>query len=532
MSYFLDDLKKNLRLSKDVKIVFPPPEIKADLAILSFKNDPQKLVLRIAEINLPIIEKAEAVGRYVNLTLNKQQLAALIIKGAARPAGGGKIKNKKIFIEFSSPNIAKPMHVGHLRNTAIGNSLKKIYQALGCQIVSANYLGDWGSQFGQLLLAWQKSRSKKLSVRFLSELYTAIHRQIAENPELADEARALSGKLEEGDRQLLALWRKFREISIKEFRRIYKELGVNFDLWNGESFYRKAAEKIIQTALREKVAKKSEGAIVVDLEKYSLRSYLLQKSDGVPLYSARDLAAAVWRLKKYRSSKIIYVVGREQELYFQQIFKTLALLGYPAERLAYVGYNTVTISGKKAATRAGRVVLVEDIISEAVKRAKKINPRLSISDIKKIGFGAVIYNILSQRRDKPVEFSWNRAVNLKGGSAPYVQYSYVRAKSILKNAKLSPKVEIGKLSDREGKLIMFLMRYPEVVKEAGRLNEPHLIAHYLNELAQEFNRFYNEIPVLKADAGVKQFRLALVKETASVIKNGLELLGIEIPKKM
>lgn len=516
MNYQLEKIKNSLRLPQGLAIISPPPEIKADLAIPCFQRSPQTVAKKIRS---SYIEKIEISGRYINLTLNKAKLAEKVLREIAKLKsryGSRAPKKSVIFLEYSSPNIAKPMHIGHLRNTLIGNSLKKIYAALGYKVISANYLGDWGAQFGQLLAAWQKSQKKKIDIEYLAKLYAKKANK--------EEAAKMFSLLEKGDRQLTALWKKIREASIKEFKRIYKKLGVSFNLWRGESCYKNAARQAIKEALNKKIAEYSEGAVIVNLEKEGLRTYLLQRSDGSTLYSARDLAAAQWRLKKYQPAKILYVVGQEQSLYLKQIFKTLEKMGYAAAKLEHVSYNLVVIGGKKASTRAGRVVWAKDVLQKAEQKAGK-----------QIGIGAVIFNLLSQKRAKVAEFSWDKALNLKGDSGPYLQYSYVRAQSILKKAGSSPSLTFkppAALSLSEENLIMSLAKYPEIVQEAGKLKEPHLIAVYLNHLAKLFNRFYETEPVLNAPETEKRFRLALTYGAAQVIKNGLGLLGIKTVEKM
>ncbi len=528
MTYTLDKLKKKLALPESLQIKFPPAEIEADLAIPCFREDPKKIASKIKGLKLPLIEEIKIEGRYVNLILNKNLLAKQVLSDIEKSGDkyGWAKDGKKILIEYSSPNIAKPMHIGHLRNNVIGHSLEKIYEARGNKVTSINHIGDWGTQFGKLILAWQKWGPKPITTENLYKLYVRINKQTAKNKELEQEARDTFTKLEKGDKKLLKIWERFKNHSIKEFKKTYKEFDINFDLWLGESFYKEAAEKIIKEALKKGVAHKEEdGAIVVDLEKHKLPSYILQKADGSTLYAGRDLAAAKWRLQKYKPTKILYVVGHEQELYFKQIFKTLELLGYDSSKLEHINYNLITIGGKKASTRAGRTVFLDEVIKEALRRTK---------NNKIIGLGAVVYNTLSQKRNRAIDFDWKKILNLEGNSAPYIQYVYVRAQSILKKAgkkKVGGKIVIE--TEREVRLIKLMAHYPEIIKQAQLLNEPYLIASYLNDLAQEFNRFYNSDPVLAAnDSSKVKTRLLIVSGVAKIIKNGLVLLGIKTPKKM
>lgn len=535
MDYALNKLKKKLALPVSLRIEFPPHEIEADLSIPSFKENPKKIADKIKKLKIPLIEKVEVKSGYVNLTLHKNILAKQVfaeIKKVKNKYGWAKATKNKVLIEYSSPNIAKPMHIGHLRNTVIGNALKNIYKAVGYKVISANYIGDWGTQFGLMLLAYKKEKKWEWTLEYMGKQYAKMANNAQKNPKLAEEARELFSKLEKGDKDLIKIWKKIRKISLREFKKIYKELGVSFDFWNGESFYKKSAKEAIKETLKKKVAHQEKGGpVVVEFKKDKLPSFLLEKADGATLYAARDLAAAKWRLKKYNPESIIYITGQEQELYFKQIFKTLELIGYPTEKLKHIGYNLVTIKGKKASTRAGRIVFVKDILKESIKKIKD----------KKIAYGAVIYNTISQKRNRLIEFDWKKVLNLQGNSAPYIQYGYVRAQSILKKAKTHAYQQAGKgtspksysnLNEREGSLVMLLAKFPEIIKNAQKINEPHLIANYLNTLVQVFNRFYESDPIIKAEKDVRIFRLELISAVSQTIKNGLELLGIQVPKKM
>ena len=524
------------------KVEIPPAEIDADLAVPIFGNPALKedLLKKIKDLNNPLFSEIKIVSNYINIKLDIEKLAPITLESVL---GGGDDYGfnddgaaQTILIEYSSPNIAKPMHIGHLRNTAIGHALTKIYQANGYKVITANYIGDWGMPYAKVILAYQKwgddQEFAKRPVLYLAELYTRITEEAAANPQLDEEARAIFKKMEDGDKELLSLWEKFRNVSIRYFQEIYKILGVDFDLWQGESFYQKFVEETIKEALDKAIARKeSDGPIVVNLDQFKLPSFLLAKSDGASLYGARDLAAAKWRLKNYHPEKIIHVVGHEQELYFKQIFATLGLMGYPQERFSQVSYGLVTMDGKKLSTRAGHVVYLEDLLEETIKEAK---------GIKEVGIGAVIYSMLSQGKEKDVSFSWENTLNIHGNSAPYIQYGYVRAKSVLEKSPTSSQdvksiftscddVNIGKT---EAKLIKQMAFYPETVRQAKELNAPHIITNFLQNFVQEFNRFYAESPILNTEANVKDFRLALTAASAQVIKNGLALLNIKTPNRM
>jgi len=515
------------------KIEIPPSEIEADLAIPAFKLDKERIAAEIKASQNPFIAEAKIVGNYINIKLNPLALIPDFVKPAAEKDDYGKNNDgqkKTVLIEYSSPNIAKPLHIGHLRNTLLGRSLKNIYEANGYKVVTENWIGDWGKQYGLIALAYQQWGSeaefKKQPTKHLFDLYVRISQEAEANPDLHDEARKTFKKIEDGDKDLLKLWKKFRDASIKDFKSTYKRLGIDFDIWNGESFYTKFMPAIQKAAIDKGIAKKeTDGPLVVDLSQYGLRSFLLAKSDGASLYSTRDLATTKWRLETYDPEKIIYVIAHEQELHIRQVFKTMELFGHPKEKFVHVNYGIVTMAGSKMSTRAGNVVFLDDIIDEAIKKAGN----------ETIGLGALTYNILAQGNERDMHFSWEKALNLEGNSAPYIMYGYVRCLSILSKApnyKFQTPNKFQIKNDLEKKLIKRVAFYPEFVRQACQLNEPHVIASYLNNLVQEFNRFYANCPVLEAGEEVKRSRLLLIKAVANIIKSGLWLLGIQTVKKM
>lgn len=541
MTYLLDDIKKKTKLPQKAQFVIPPSEARADLAVPAFDFNPNKIADKLKKAKHPLIADVRVVGKYVNIDFDNGKLSAFVLKNilkqGVRYGFNNNGKNKKVLIEYSSPNIAKPLHIGHLRNTVLGMALKNIYSANGYKVLTENWLGDWGKQYGLLILAYKKwgndEKFKKSPTNHLLKLYVRITKLAEKNKKLDEEAKSIFKKLESGDKDLMRLWKKFRQASIRDFKKTYKKLGAEFDYWNGEFFYTEFMEKIVKKAIRKGVAKKEvEGPVVVNLEKYGLRSYLLTKSDGTSLYDTRDLAAAEYRLKKYKPEKIIYVVGKEQELHLKQIFKTMELMGYPKDKFVHIGYGIVSLKGIKMSTRAGNIVALDDLLEKAVKKAdgKKV-----------IGIGAVIYNMLSHSNERNISFSWDRSLNLQGNSAPYTQYVYVRILGILRKVtkgkgEAFPEAKLFGAefhpTPAETEVVKALAFYPEVIKKAQMKNSPHLIANYLNNLSQKFNRFYEVDPILKAGKETKMRRLLLVKATGQVIKNGLSLLGIKTPNKM
>ncbi len=534
------------------KIEIPPEGVGADLAIPCFREKPEDVAEKIRGLNNPLFGNIAVTGRYVNISFDLDALASAVLAEVAakketygwNASGAG----KTVMLEYSAPNIAKPMHMGHARNNAIGHALVNIYKANGYGVVVTNHFGDWGMSLAKIMLAFQKWGDRvefeKDPIRTLLGLYVRITKEIKTAPELEDEARELFKKLEAGDAGLRALWQEFRDISVKNFERVYALFGINFDLWHGESFYEPFIKEAVGEALAKGAAQYGEPdenggrPVAVNLDAFKLPSFLLVKSDGASLYGARDIAVGRWRLKEYpQAEKIIYVVGHEQELYLRQIFKTLGLMGYPEEKFKHVSYGVVTLDGRKISTREGGIVFLEDGLKEAVAKTK---------GIKEVGVGAILYNMLSMGREHDIAFSWDAALSVQGNSAPYIQYAYVRAKAILDKAKMTDSgirttegdssflnLEscIVNPSSHEARLLKRIAHYPQAVAQAHALDAPHIVATFLNEFAQEFSRFYDAVPVLE-EGEARALRLALVAASAQVIKNGLWLLGIEVPERM
>lgn len=547
------------------EIVFPPPDIDADIAIPCFsiarqqRRSPQQIAEEIAK-NVkdklpPLIASVEAIGGYVNFCVDPLRFCHHVIddfitlKDSYGCSQMG--KGKTIIIDFSSPNIAKPFSVGHLRSTIIGQSIYNIYSFLGYRVVGDNHIGDWGTQFGKLIVAYQKwgnkERIENASLQGLLDLYVRFHKEATES--LEEEARRWFKKLEDGDQKAVELWEWFKEISLKEFNRIYQKLNIKFDLALGESFYNRMLPEIIEDIEKTGVAERDrEGTLLVRLEHFNIHTPLLiQKRDGSSLYSTRDLATAKYRIQHYHPFMIVYVVGSEQKLYFQQWFTVFQqLLGYDVQ-LVHVDFGLVRLPEGRMSTREGRVIFLEDVINEAIFRARNIieQKRPSLSEDQKeriaqiVGIAAIKYNDLSQNRVKEVVFDWEKMLSFEGNSAPYLQYSYTRARSILRKANYS---ECGedyfqlsrslKLKE-EIELVKRLAKFNYTVKQAAESFHPHIIASYLFELAQLFTAFYNTAPVLHAESkDLRKARLFLVWAYSIVLKNGLSLLGIECLEEM
>ncbi len=507
----------------------------------------QEIVSRIGAYNF--LEKAEAVGGYVNFTLNKKMVASRVVEqvltegiGYGRSEEGA---GKTVCIDFSSVNIAKPFHMGHLLNTSIGGALCRIYRSLGYKVVGINHLGDWGTQFGKLIVAYKKWGSREdvdsRGVKALFDIYVRYHKEAEEDPSLDDEARAWFKKIEDGNEEALSLFGYFKEVTMKEVERVYKRLNVTFDSYAGESFYNDKMQPVLDELEEKGLLELSEGAKVVRFEGDKMPPCLLVRSDGATLYATRDLAAAVYRKNTYDFYKCLYVVAYQQNLHFQQIFEVLRLMGKPwAADMVHVAHGMVSLQDGALSSRGGRVVFVEDVLNTAVSKAGKIiaekNPDLKDRDkiAEQVGVGATIFAMLFNSRIKDMVFDYDKVLNFDGETGPYVQYTYARCCSLLEKC-----VSEGDDFDDEGianpeayALVKALEKYPESVRLAGEKYEPSIVARQVVDIAQAFNKFYFEHNIKDAAPAVRNARLALVGATRQVIESGLTLLGISAPQRM
>lgn len=576
--YAIVNIKKSLSeilaISQNhFSLEFPPNHIKADLSVPLFdlakelKNDPKRLAEELAEkINKTkndFFENAQVFGQYLNLNLKKQKTYPLVLKEVSKlkeKFGQSDIgSGKTILIDYSGPNIAKPFGVGHLRSTIIGQALANIYEATGHIVIKDNHLGDWGTQFGKLIYAYQnwldKENFKKNQIEELNNLYVRFHREAEQNSNLEDEARKIFQQLESGDENLLKTWSKFEKISVAEFNKVYKKLGVKFDTSLGESYFADDSEKIIKESLEKKIAFKDPNTGAIAVEIADLPSFLLQKQDGSTLYITRDLATLKFRTKIFKPQETLYVVGEEQSLHFKQMFALAKAMGCVDGNAAkHIGFGLVMTDGEKMSTRKGTLVRLEDLIDQSIAKSKEIlrqkNKELcekeaeEISEI--VGIGAVIYNDLRQSRQKNISFDWNRMLDFEGGSAVYLQYTVARINSVLKKVAHANHQGEALMSrtpldgqkpvfekESEFALAKKMMFFPQIILNAQKHNSPHLIAVYLEELAQLFNHFYNEVSIMGTkDENLKSSRIALIKSVSVVIKNGLILLGVKIPEKI
>lgn len=513
------------------------------------KKAPQAIAAAIAEqIDASGFERVVATGSYVNFFLDKaavsQDVLSQILSKKTNYGQSQIGQGQTITIDMSSPNIAKPFSVGHLRSTIIGDSLAYIHEKLGFQVIRINHLGDWGKQFGMLIVAYKlwgdKAAVEANPITELLKLYVRINTEAEEKPELDEEARLWFKKLEDGDPEAWELWQWFRDESLVEFNHIYKKLGVSFDHYQGEAFYNDKMEEGIQLLADKHLLQESQGAQIVNLEHYDLPPALIKKSDGATLYITRDIATALYRKRTYDFAKNIYVVGQEQSNHFKQLKAVLKEMGFDwSEEMIHVTFGLVTKDKKKLSTRKGNIILLEPTLDEAISRARAQietkNPDLEDKEAvaHAVGVGAVKFYDLKTDRDNGYDFDLEAMVSFEGETGPYVQYAYARIQSILRKADFSPRAEERyQLADAESwEIIKQLQHFPQTIQLAGEKLEPSLIAKYALQLAQAFNKYYAHTRILD-DSPERNSRLALAYATGIVLKEALALLGVKAPEKM
>ncbi|MFA5793837.1 MAG: arginine--tRNA ligase [Candidatus Brocadiia bacterium] len=573
------------------------------------KKSPNELAVQIANAVQPtgLIEKVQAVGGYVNFFINGPKLADLLLPGIGVDYGkSGDGNGKTVVIDYSSPNIAKPFGIGHLRSTVIGNALYKLYSELGYRCVGINFLGDWGTQFGMMIAAFKQNpeseRPDNLSTAFLSKLYVDYNERCKNDPGLLENARKEFKKLEDGDRENKALWEVFRLNSVNEFNRIYGMLGIKFSypvddiadldrlkthaqIYLGESFYQQFINQTIKEIEAKGLTKISEGALIVDLEKFGMPPCLLRKGDGATLYAARDIAAAIHRYDTYKFHKLIYVVGSDQKLHFKQFFKVLELMGYDwAKDCVHVDFGLVRLKGEKMSTRRGSTVLLEDVLNETIDLSRKamqnrkdeiqekVNPEHVSGIAQSVGIGAVIFNDLKNRRIKDVDFDWDQMLAFEGETGPYLMYTHTRLASVLKKFSGSsmeplapelsldpegsrdenpnglphyPDYSVGNSSEGsspvkldmlkepdEGILVKRLEEFPDTIKKAAQEYEPSILSNYLLEISSVFNRYYHYHRIISDDKSLTSARILLCRRLKQTLGKGLALLGISPLEEM
>lgn len=540
----------------------PPNKEMGDYAFPCFKLAKifRKAPNMIAEDLSTSIELGEGVtkcinlGGYVNFFVAKDALAKKVITQVfyerenygKSDLGGG----KAVVIDYSSPNIAKPFHIGHIRTTVIGNALYKIYSSQGYKVERINHLGDYGTQFGKLIVAYKlwgdKSAVEAEPIKELLKLYVRFHDEAESKPEMEDEARAWFTRLENNDPEAKELWQWFRDESLKEFQRVYDLLEIDFDSYAGESFYSDKMPAVLEELRQKNLLVESQGTMIVDLEDVNLPPALIQKNDGSTLYITRDLAAAFYRKNTYDFDKAIYVVGSQQELHFKQLFNVIRKMGYDWYKdMNHVQFGMVALEEGTMSTRKGRVVFLEDVLRQAIDKTKEIimekNPGAGDIDkiAKEVGVGAVVFQELSNSRIKDYTFSWSRTLSFEGETGPYVQYTHARCCALKRKANLEisadlvANINFDLLSDEDSSDVLKVIEtFNKSIQASMRKNEPHIVTRFVLDLAQAFNKFYHNNPIIVEDKDLMIARLALVESTRQTIENALDLLGMKAPEKM
>lgn len=552
-----DVLKDQLELNEINQLLEKPKMVEhGDLAFPTFqlaklfRKNPAQIAAELQDqVSSPIIEKVQTVGPYLNFFLKKDQVSQLVLKEILEQKelyGAVNIGNgQNVPIDMSSPNIAKPMSMGHLRSTVIGNALSNILSRVGYNPVRINYLGDWGTQFGKLISAYKKWGTEEdvraNPIKELLRLYVLFHEEAEKHPELEDEGRAWFKKLEDGNEEAIALWTWFREESLAEFQKVYDRLNIQFDSYKGEAFYNDKMDSVVSLLDKKNLLTLNQGAHIVDLEKYNLNPALIKKSDGATLYMTRDLAAALYRKENYDFSQALYVVGQEQSNHFKQLKGVLTEMGYDwAENIHHIPFGLITKDGKKLSTRKGKVVLLEEVLNEAsslaLQQIEDKNPSLENKEVvaEQVGVGAVVFHDLKNDRLNNFDFTIEEVVQFEGETGPYVQYTRARGLSILKKAEkesFSTSEQYSLTDSYSWEVVKLIQEFPETLIRAYKQYEPSIIAKHSIHLSQAFNKFYANVRVLD-EHPEKESRLALVYAVTELLKQDLTILGVETPDKM
>ena len=538
------------RLAKELR---KAPQAIAQEIKDKLENDNTKNVDSENKKSDKLIEKVEVVGGYLNFYINKQELASCVLAEIAGEEQYGKSKvgnGKNIVIDYSCPNIAKTFHIGHLRSTVIGGALYNIYKYLGYNVTGINHLGDYGTQFGKLIEGyklWGKEYDiENDPINELTKIYVRINEACKNDEKVLENCRNNFKKLEDGDPYCVEIWKKFRELSLKEFQRVYDLLGSKFDSWNGESFYSDKMPEVVDILQKSGKLIESQGAKVVDLSDKGIDTpCIIIKSNGSTTYATRDLAAILYRARTYDYDKALYVTSYEQTLHFKQVFEVAKLLGLDkkyTDGLEHIAFGMVLLPEGKMSTREGNVVKLEDLLNESISRAKEIiekkNPNLENKDeiAKKVGIGAVIFNDMSAARIKDEVFDWNTILNFQGETGPYVQYTYVRTKSVIEKSGDVPQIKDVKVENLQDEyslaIIKLIYNFEDILIQVTEKNEPSILAKYLIDLSKSYSSFYNENKIIGENKEIQDARVYLTYATSEVLKTGANLLGIEMPEKM
>ena len=549
-----EELKSYIEMPKDAKngdYAFPCFRLAKEL-----KKAPPVIASEIKEkieINPEIIEKVEIAGGYLNFYINKQIITKEVLEKVEQGIGYGKMaigKGKNIVIDYSAPNIAKPFHIGHLRSTVIGAALYNIYKYLGYNVTGINHLGDYGTQFGKLIEGYKRWGEEydidAKPIEELSKIYIRINKLCKEDETVLEECRNNFKKLEDKDPYCVELWEKFRKVSLQEFQKVYDLLGSKFDSWNGEAFYADKMQEVIEILEKTGKVVESQGARIIDLEDKGINTpCIIEKTNGSTTYATRDLAAILYRARTYDFDKALYLTSYEQTLHFKQIFEVAKLLGIDEKYtngLIHVPFGMVLLPTGKMSTREGNIVKLEELLGEAIQRAEKVieqkNPDLEDKKevAKKVGIGAVIFNDLSNNRVKDEIFEWDAILNFQGETGPYIQYTYVRTKSVIEKAGKVPElkdVNLECLQDEYSQnIIKLIYNFEDILVQVTNKEEPSILSRYLIDLAKAFSSFYNENKIICEDKELQDARIYLTYSVGQILKMGAELLGMEMPNKM
>ena len=548
-----EELETYIETPKDVRngdYAFPCFRLAKEL-----KKSPAQIAVEIKEkieIDSKIIEKVEVVGGYLNFFVNKQKISEEVLNEISRNKEYGKSqigKGKNVIIDYSHPNIAKPFHIGHLRSTVIGQALYNIYEYLGYNVKGLNYLGDYGTQFGKMIEGyklWGKEYDiEKDPINQMTEIYVRINELCKQDETVLEKCRNNFKLLEEGDSYCQQLWKKFRELSLKEFKRIYAIIGGRFDSWDGEAFIAPMCPEVMKILEESGKLKKSEGAKIIGLEEQNMPPCMIEKSNGSSTYATRDLAAILYRAKTYDFDKALYITSYEQTLHFKQVFETAKLLGLDekyVKGLKHIPFGMVLLPTGKMSTREGNVIKLENLLKESIQRAKEIieekNPDIEEKEevAKRVGIGAIIFNDLSNNRIKDEIFDWDNVLNFQGETGPYIQYTYVRTKSVIEKAGYIPKIEeinTEKLLDEYSQnIIKLIYSFQDTLIQVVSKDEPSILARYLLDLAKAFSSFYNENKIIIEEKELQNARIYLTHSVGKVLNIGASLLGIKMPEKM
>ena len=558
------NITKAIKTEQDIienAIEVPTDTIHGDYAFPCFKlakelkKSPVIIANEIKEkiqVDHNIVEKIEIVGGYLNFYIKKETLIQTVLEEICKQKGeygNSKLGNgKNVVIDYSAPNIAKPFHIGHLRSTVIGGALYNVYKKLGYHVIGINHLGDYGTQFGKLIEGYKRWGDQynidEDPINELTKIYIRINNLCKEDEEVLETCRDNFKKLENKDPYCIEVWNKFRELSLKEFQKVYDMLGSQFDSWNGEAFYSDKMQEIIEKLQATGKLIESQGAKVIELGE-DIAPCIIEKSNGSTTYATRDLAAILYRARTYDFDKAIYVTSYEQILHFKQVFEVAKLLGVSEKYtngLIHVPFGMVLLKDGKMSTREGNMIKLEDLLKEAIARASQIieekNPQLENKEdiAKKVGIGAVIFNDLSNSRIKDELFDWNQVLNFNGETGPYIQYIYVRTKSVLEKAGYIPDVttiDVSKLLNKEAiETITLLYSFSNILEQVAEKNEPSILARYLINLSQSYSSFYNEHHIIVEDKKLQDARLMLTYICGLVLKEGVNLLGMQMPDKM